>query len=222
MPFATTLTRSRLARAACALAAFAALPGGERALAQSSGWVQRPEAYWRRPIDSAAGLPREIELRASGDGLDRIESGRESLQDARLHTQPITDLMVRLRPIARNVRPSPGREPPVEAERSYVEVQVLAVTGGRISPTAVAQCRQFEGEVLVCSVECDGGAFGLRRGREPGEHFLVLGVPDNSGGSPTGRPGFRLGSCETKGGAAPLLLPRGGRLATELRLLESR
>ncbi|CAN0304079.1 unnamed protein product, partial [Phaeothamnion confervicola] len=97
------------------------------------------------------------------------------------------------------------------------------VTQGRISPAAIAQCDRFDGDVLVCNVECEGGEFGLRRGRAPGEHFLLVGMSTAGGtaASPQARGGFRLGACATRDKPALLLMPRGGRLAIDVRLLES-
>jgi hypothetical protein len=198
------------------------------AVAQSSGWVPRQDPGWRRPAEKGPSLPREIELRATGDGLDRIEAGYENVQDGRIRTEVVTDILVRLRPAVHQFRSGPGRDVPLpsDAERSYIEAQVLVVVGGRISSPALAQCRQFEGDVLVCAVECDGGVFGLRRGREPGQHHLLIGVSDPSAdrdaGSSPARPGFKMRTCATSQANPTLLLPRGGRLAAEVRLAESR
>lgn len=228
MTFADTHSWRHLAGPICALAALSCLCGASGAAAQSSGWVTRQESSWRRPPDRTSSLPREIELRATGEGLDRIELGHENLQDGRMRTEPITDVLVRLKPAVQQLRGVQGRDAatPAEPDRSYIEAQVLAVAGGRISPAAVAQCRQFEGDMLICSVDCEGGAFGLRRGRDQAEHHLVIGVSDPLAdrdlGSSRAKPGFKLSACSARSTAPIFLMPRAGRLAAELRLLESR
>ena len=84
----------------------------------------------------------------------------------------------------------------------------------------MAECDRFERDVLVCTVECEGGVFGLRRGTRAREHFLVVGLrPEDS---PGGRPGFRLGACAARGDQSMLVMPRAGRLSAEVPLAEAR
>lgn len=173
-------------------------------------------------------MPREIQLRAAGEGLERVELGHENLQDGRTRTEPITDVLVRLLPASQQVkaRTGPAAAAPREPDGSVIEAQVMVVSGGRISPAGIAQCSRFEGDMLICSVECEGGAFGLRRGREAGEHHLVIGVSDPLAdpdiGSSQPKQGFRMSGCGVKNAGTTRLLPRAGRLAAELRLFESR
>lgn len=188
---------------------------------QGYGW-RRLEPQAARPVAPPAGTPGELELQAAGDVIDRIEAGRESLQDGRMRTEPVTDVLVRIRHAVRRFRGA--QTTGNEATHSYVEAQLRLVSGGRISQAATAQCEGFDGDMLVCTIDCDGGKFGLRRGRSPGEHFLVVGTMAEPGAearqSRTDRPGFRLGGCGA-GASANLVLPRGGRLAAEVRLLET-
>jgi hypothetical protein len=187
------------------------------------GWVKRkdraaePSDGWRRPGAVTPAQPDELELKATADSLERIEAGVENLQEARLSPEPVTDVLIRIRPGVHRYR-GQSTETTTEAERSYIEAHILVVTRGRINPAGMARCDRFEGDVLVCSVECDGGEFGLRRGGLPGEHYLIVG----SGGAGTQRAGFRLGSCASRTAPSLLLMPRTGRLAAEVKLIEQR
>jgi hypothetical protein len=197
------------------------------AAGQGHGW-RKLEPGVTRPGAPVAGGPAELELQAAADVIDRIEAGRESQQDGRLRTEPVTDVLVRIRPAVRRFRGA-GQQPGGEAADSYVEAQLRLVSGGRMSLPVTAQCDRLEGDLLVCTIDCEGGTFGLRRGRSPGEHFLVLGSVGASGGDGLAeprawadRPGFRLAGCSGAGaGLAPVVVPRAGRLATEVRLLET-
>lgn len=173
------------------------------------------------PAPSPDTYPREMELQAEAEDLERIEAGHESPNEGRLLTAPVTDLVVRIR---HAVQSFGGRGGPSEAQRSYVEASVTVVAGGRISPVGIAQCGHFDGSMLVCYLECDGGWFGLRRGDE-GEHFLTVGSSqrgEEHSGSRALRPGFRLSSCAAAGASRLLVLPRPGRLSAEIRLTERR
>jgi hypothetical protein len=216
-------TAWRLARLAAALAVScgsvpAAAQGYQpRAEYAASGWRQQPQAM--------AAPKHEFELRAVEDVGEKIEAGRENVQDARIATERITDILVRLRPLVRTTR-DPASIAAPERTTTAVAANLHIVTQGRISPAAVAQCDRFDGDILVCTVECEGGTFGLRRGRAPGEHYLMVGMPDMgraaSGAetTPQARGGFRLGACATRDTPALLLMPRGGRLASDIRLVE--
>lgn len=192
------------------------------------GWVQRkdrpaePSDGWRRPDVVAPVQPEELELKATAESLERIEAGVDNLQEARLAFEPVTDVLIRIRPGIHRYRDRTA-ETTSEADRSYIEAHILVVTRGRINPAGMARCDRFDGDVLVCNIECDGGEFGLRRGGLPGEHYLLVGG-GGSGGAPAGaqRNGFRLGSCANRSGPTLLLMPRGGRLATEVKLVEQR
>jgi hypothetical protein len=192
------------------------------------GWVKRkdlpPRASdgWQRPEVVAPVAPEELELKATSDSLDRIEAGVEDLREARVTVEPVTDVLIRIRPGVHRYR-GPAAEPSSEAERSYIEARLMVVTRGRINPAGMARCDRFDGEVLVCSIECDGGEFGLRRGGLPGEHYLLVGGSGNAAGAGgAARSGFRLGSCASRSTPALVLMPRAGRLAAELKLVEQR
>lgn len=238
-------------------------PGAGSAVAQSSGWVKRPQAPvhdeavpqegssfqrgppWNsRPAPVSpkpdvappaaaypdgsmpqSAVPRQLDLQAATEALDRIEAGQESAADGRLSTEPITDVRVRLRHALLEWPRVIGLPVPSEAERSYVEVQISAVAGGRLSPPGSAKCNAFDGDVLMCALDCQGGTFGLRRGRHPGEHFMIVGI-SGTGTDRTApglaRPGFRLGACTVGSPRSLLLMPRAGRLGAEIRLIEQR
>lgn len=191
------------------------------------GWVKRkdratePSDGWRRPEVVTPAQPEELELKATADSLERIETGVENLQEARIAPEQITDVLIRIRPGVHRFR-GPAPETTTEAERSYIEAHLLVVTRGRINPAGVARCDRFDGDVLVCTVECDGGQFGLRRGGLPGEHFLLVGSGGSAGPAGAQRSGFRLGTCATRSAPSLLLMPRAGRLAAEVKLLEQR
>ena len=195
------------------------------------GWIPAPRPRadadgernpgWRKPADAA----QEMDLQAAEDGLDKVEAGYEVVQEARFRVEPVTDLLVKLRHAVQRHRNPAATDHPSEGERSFIEAQLLVVTRGRINPAGLAQCSRFDGDVLVCTIECDGGEFGLRRGRRTGEHYLLLGASDagpQAAAGVSGKPGFRLGSCATRGAPGLMLMPRAGRLATEVRLTEQR
>jgi hypothetical protein len=153
----------------------------------------------------------------AGD-LSSIEVGYENLREATLSTAPVSDVLLRLKPVQR-----PARRPSISygtTPDAFVDVQLFLVTGGRINTDGRAQCRGFEADVLVCHVDCDGGVFGLRRG-VAGQHYLIVGLRPEDG--PGRRPGFRVGACGGMQAQARgmLVLPRAGRLSAEVGLLET-
>jgi hypothetical protein len=169
--------------------------------------------------DRDGGVPRELMLHADPRASDigAIEAGYENLMEATLSTTPITDILLRLRP----VQPAPRRRLSAaqQGTDAFVDVQLFIVTGGRINTDGRAQCRGFEADVLVCHADCDGGAFGLRRGAA-GQHWLIVGFRPEDG--PGRRPGFRVGGCRALGGGRGMLvLPRAGRLSAEISLRET-
>jgi hypothetical protein len=204
---------------ALALAAGGASRGAD---AQSSGWTTGNGPGWRQSEKPAG--PRAMDLQSIGDGLDRIEATRENATDGRISVEPVTDLMVRIQHAVRRYRRAAAdRQAADEARDSFVEASVRIVTGGRLGQPVAAQCDRFDGAMLMCELECDGGWFGLRRGPRPGEHFLVVGVPEPGGEQASlgtlRPPGFTLGAC-TREQPITRLTPRGGRLSAEVRLRE--
>jgi hypothetical protein len=166
-----------------------------------------------------AEVPRELMLHADprAGGVGAIEAGYENLLEAKLSTAPITDILLRLKPVERP--PHRRLQARQQAADTFVDVRLFIVTGGRINTEGRAQCRGFEADVLVCNADCDGGAFGLRRGGA-GQHWLIVGFRPEDG--PGRRPGFRVGGCQALGQDRGLLvLPRAGRLAAEVGLRET-
>ena len=106
---------------------------------------------------------------------------------------------------------------------NYIEVQLLAVTGGRLNADSRAVCDRFEWDMLICRLPCEGGSFGMRRGNRPAEHFLVLGVaPQGGQQSASSRLGLRLGACRSRDAPVTTLRPGDGRLSVEIPLVEVR
>ncbi len=206
MPLAWPGTQRLVRMAAVAALFVGANAAPQPASAQILGFGSSPQSSWRKLPDASAKSPQEMELQAAGDGLERIEVGRESPRDGRWSAEPATDIIVRMRHAVRQFRRT-SQEPQSEGERSFLEVQLRVVTGGRLGPAGTAQCDRFDGGMLVCAVDCNGGWFGLRRGAQQGEHLLVIGGVGGDGATVAhGRPGIRLGACSIRAKLRVLLI----------------
>jgi hypothetical protein len=164
-------------------------------------------------------VPPELLLHADprAGNVGAIGAAYENVMEATLSTVPITDILLRLKPVERQARRRPPAGQP--AADKFVDVQLFIVTAGRINTEGRAQCRGFEADVLVCHADCDGGAFGLRRGGA-GQHWLIVGFRPEDG--PGRRPGFKVGGCRALGAERSMLvLPSAGRLSAEISLRET-
>ncbi len=91
-----------------------------------------------------------------------------------------------------------------KSRRSLFRARVFAVTGGKIHNDAAAWCSPWRQDVSYCQLDCDGGAFSLRRltgGLEKNRLDLIIGtqsdweLPTNTG--------FSINACHYE---APLKL----------------
>ncbi|MGQ0672763.1 MAG: hypothetical protein ACT4N2_07790 [Hyphomicrobium sp.] len=156
-----------------------------------------------------AGLDR-IEIEVSDPATLRPE--RRAISDLRLDAWTATDDLVAILKL-------PNGQPP-QAGRELFAVQVVAVSGGRLHTRARASCGPWEGDVSVCSLDCDGGRFALRRSPRmaPTALRLMIGVlpRDIDIGE---KPGFALSGCGLDATTEWRVVPKPGRPLVELQVI---
>ena len=190
-----------MVRATCALlmVCLAALPAK----------AQRPPLFGGK-------IDLELSL-GNGRAVDGIEIQIPDPASARFQRRPITDLMLRLvasrSSIADALRQQDGAA--VDREAGLMRASLYLVSAGRMLPPVVARCDRWVEGLSVCTVECGGGSFALKRLGEA----LSLMVGRLPRGTDEGdAAGFRLGACEAAGGPDRIVAPVGDRRLVELGL----
>lgn len=179
-------------------------------LAATDSGAQRAGTYLR----TAA----ELRLRSAAD-IEQIEIRVADIRSSRAEVRTVTDVMLRLTAdggaidtalLAANAQPGTRLKP-------IFRIAVYTVIGGRITRDTDATCDQWRDDAATCRLDCDGGAFMLRR-RGRGTLSLVIGGAAARSGE-AGRPGFALNACATGDAGELILSPRAGRETVELSLM---
>lgn len=179
-------------------------------LAATDTGAQRAGTYLR----TAA----ELRLRSAAD-IEQIEIRVADIRSTRAEVRTVTDVMLRLTAdggaidtalLAANAQAGARLKP-------LFRVAVYTVIGGRITRDTDATCDQWRDDATTCRLDCDGGAFSLRR-RGRGTLSLVVGGAAAARNGEAGRPGFALNACATGDAGELILAPRAGRETVELSL----
>ncbi|MGL4396677.1 MAG: hypothetical protein ACRCS9_09080 [Hyphomicrobium sp.] len=95
--------------------------------------------------------------------------------------------------------------------------RLLIVAGGRLYRDTHAACSAPVDGVERCLVDCEGGAFLIRRAPS-GDAALVLDLADGSGKTPSGAAGFTLSACDVEQSGDVALVSRSGPTAVTVPL----
>ena len=168
----------------------------------------------------AAGLGGKVDLELAlrdERAIDGIEIRIPDPASGHSQRRPISDLLLRLvasrSSIADALRLPDGT--PVDRESGLLRASIYIVTAGRIVAPVAARCDRWIEGMTVCTVECGGGTFALKRS---GEALALLvgklprGIDEGEAG------GFQLGACEGAGGADRIVAPAARRHLVELPL----
>jgi hypothetical protein len=177
------------------------------------GWIMLA-ATLALPIHEAAarrgGQPEVITF--NGRDTTRLEAleprspGAHWTQTVR---KPVSDLMLRLRgsggqPLDAALA-APGLDRPGQLTVLF-EAELILAAAGRIHVEDRAVCGPWQGDIIVCRTECDGGAFALARRSKAGDLALTLLVGKVPSLSDAGfGDTVRLGACsdtQASGGLA--------------------
>jgi hypothetical protein len=165
-------------------------------------------------------LRTATELRArSAAEIERIEAMVTDIRQTRPEHRAVSDLMLRLTDggaidtalQTANAAPE-TRAPPL------FRADLYAVVGGRIVKDAQATCGRWVDDVAVCRMDCEGGAFALRR-RGRGALMMIVGELPR-GISDAQRPRLVLNACAAGEQSELALAPRHGRPFVEIALGE--
>jgi hypothetical protein len=159
----------------------------------------------------------EVRLRSAAD-IEQIEVRVADIRSSRAEVRAVTDLMLRLTADGAAIDTAllAANAPAGARLKPSFRVAVYTVIGGRITRDTDATCDQWREDAATCRLDCDGGAFILRR-RGRGALSLVIGRAAGQSGE-AARPGFALNACATGDAGELILAPRGGREAAELAL----
>lgn len=173
-------------------------------------------AMAQRPGGLGGKVDLEFALR-DARAIDEIEIRIPDPASGRSQRRPISDLMLRLvasrSSISDALRLPDGA--PVDRETGLLRASVYIVTAGRILAPVAARCDRWIEGMTVCTVECGGGTFALKRSGEA-LALLVGKLPRGTDEGETG--GFQLGACEGAGGADRIVAPATRRPLVELPL----
>ena len=127
--------------------------------------------------DALAQAPRKggylrasVELRArSAAEVERVETVTTDIRQTRAEHRPVSDLMLRLSADGGAIDTALQTANAVAGAKSspLFRAELYIVVAGRIVRDANATCARWVDDMAVCRMDCDGGAFALRRrGRE--------------------------------------------------------
>jgi hypothetical protein len=140
----------------------------------------------------------------------------------RSQKRPITDLMLRLSSSDGKIDGALRLPNGVAADRDsgLMRAQVYVVSGGRLLGPTEVRCDRWIEDLAVCSVACDGGAFGVKRRIEAAKVSLTLVVGHLPRGTEEGaQPGFNLKACAAPDAKDELLAPGGNRPLVEIPMI---
>jgi hypothetical protein len=150
--------------------------------------------------------------------LERIEIETIDLRKTRPDRRAVTDLALELvaadgQSIDAALTLANGRTA-AGGRRTLMRARVFLVAGGRLSKHIEASCTAWDGDVSICTVDCESGRFGLRRGRDAGVVLMLGRLPRDI--DLAERLGFSVSTCGSQD--EHRLVPKGGRMLVELPL----
>lgn len=160
---------------------------------------------------------------AKRSDLERIEIEMPDPRLTRAPRRPISDVMISLssgRGDVRQVWTGRGGTG-IAGEQQLFRARMMVVSGGRLHRGAQASCGGFERELSICTVDCDGGRFGLRRrAGATGAMDLIVGeLPGRAGDAEAGEPaGFAMNSCALDQASEIMIVPKSNTPTAEIAL----
>lgn len=178
--------------------------------------------------DALAQAPRKggylrasVELRArSAAEVERVETVTTDIRQTRAEHRPVSDLMLRLSADGGAIDTALQTANAVAGAKSspLFRAELYIVVAGRIVRDANATCARWVDDMAVCRMDCDGGAFALRR---RGRESLAMVVGQLPRAEPeAARQGFALNACATGDQSELALAPGAGRPFVEVVLSE--
>jgi len=166
-------------------------------------------------------LRTATELRArSAAEIERIEAMVTDFRQTRPEHRAVSDLMLRLTSDGGGIDTAlqTANAAPETRAPPLFRADLYAVVGGRIVKDAQATCGRWVDDVAVCRMDCEGGAFALRR-RGRGTLTMIVGELPR-GISDAQRPRLVLNACIAGEQNELALAPRHGRPFVEIALGE--
>jgi hypothetical protein len=141
--------------------------------------------------------------------LEALEPRSQGAHWTQTVRKPVSDLVLRLRgsggqPLDAALA-APGLDRPGQLTVLF-EAELILAAAGRIHVEDRAVCGPWQGDIIICRTECDGGAFALARRNHAGDLALTLLVGKVPSLSDAGfGDTVRLGACsdtQASGGLA--------------------